>query len=656
VTSLTEQAPSGPDFRRIFEAVPGCYLVLSPDLRIVAVSEAYLTATRSERDRVLGRELFDAFPDNPADPAASGVANLRASLHRVLERREPDRMPVQRYDIRTGDAEDAAFEVRYWCSLNVPVLDDAGNIVSIVHSVEDATGAVRGQAAASAAALGTERLVDAVESLQEAFALFDAARSLVLSNHVYRAYLGESVIGRTYSELRARLVGMATESSVRSGPALADPFEQGHPRQWSFDLTLRAGQRLRVSGRRTREQGVVEVLWDLTEDERGAEELRRARAEAETASTAKSQFLSSMSHELRTPLNAILGFAQLLRRDKREPLSARHRDHVEQIARAGEHLLRLIDEILDLSQIESGKTTISIEPVGLQDTLSSIVRTLEPLASTREITLTTLGVGAELPMIAADLNRLKQILLNLGSNAIKYNRVGGRVVFRVTRDDERIRISVEDSGLGIPLPQQAKLFQPFHRAGQEAGTIPGTGIGLAISRQLTLLMHGSMGFESEPGSGSTFWVELPIHGGGAKLAPLADSRIASETPASFRGKTILYVEDNVANVAFMRELCATLDGVELLVAGTAEQGIELAAAKLPDLIAMDINLPGMSGLEALQVLRADAVTSTIPVVAVTAAALSGDRQAGAGFDAYLAKPIRIEAFLSTVEELLQPKR
>ncbi len=631
--------------------MPGCYLILAPDLRIIGVSDAYLAATLTARDQVVGRPLFEVFPDNPDDPNATGVANLRASLGRVLERRMPDRMPVQKYDIRTSNAEDAPFEERYWSPLNLPVLDDAGDITSIVHSVEDVTAKVRGDSAASAAKLSTERLVDAVESMQEAVALFDAARTLVLSNEVYRGYLGGQVLGRSYAELRQRLVAMAVDSSDWT---TADPFDPEQPRQWSFDLTLKSSQRLRVSGRRTREQGAVEVMCDLTEDERKAEELRRARADAETASSAKSEFLSSMSHELRTPMNAILGFAQLLLRDKREPLRPRHREHVEQISRAGEHLLRLIDEILDLARIEAGRVMISTEPVDLRDALSSIVRTLEPLASARRIALETEGAHEELPMIAADLNRLKQVLLNLGSNAIKYNRDGGQVKFRVTTHDQRMRISVQDFGVGIAVEPQDKLFQPFFRADQEAGVVPGTGIGLALSRRLAELMHGTMGFSSEPGVGSTFWIELPIHADAPAQPSLPQPKASADT-AALGGKTILYVEDNIANVAFMRALCEMLDDVQLLVAGTAELGIELARAQSPDLIAMDINLPGMNGIQALQALRADPATAAIPVVAVTAAALSRDRQAGAVFDAYLTKPIRVEAFLSTVEELLRPK-
>lgn len=209
---------SGPDFKGIFEALPGCYLILSPELRIIGVSDAYLAATLTERDEIVGRLLFEVFPDNPDDPHATGVDNLRASLGRVLERRQADRMAIQKYDIRTSSAPDAPFEVRYWSPLNVPVLDDAGSVISIIHSVQDVTGTVQGQAAASAAKISAERLVDAVESMQEGFALFDATGTLVLSNGVYGSYLGEPSLGRPYAELRRRLAHW--RSTQRTGRPL----------------------------------------------------------------------------------------------------------------------------------------------------------------------------------------------------------------------------------------------------------------------------------------------------------------------------------------------------------------------------------------------------------------------------------------------------
>ncbi|AKV00518.1 PAS family protein [Labilithrix luteola] len=385
-------------------------------------------------------------------------------------------------------------------------------------------------------------------------------------------------------------------------------------------------------------------------------ERKRIEAAAEAGSAAKSEFLSSMSHELRTPLNAILGFAQLLQRDKKEPLSDRHRERVSQILKGGEHLLRLIDDILDLSRIEAGRVSISTEPVKVADVLEEIRATLTPIAALQGILVDVDAIPFDLPMISADRTRFVQILMNFGSNAIKYNRPSGQVSFTVSLPAvDRLRVSVKDTGMGIPSDKQDKLFQPFQRAGQETGPIEGTGIGLVITKRLAGLMNGDVGFESTAGQGSTFWVDIPVHTSSAgSVAPTAlrqgsDGRFAAEG-----NRRVLYVEDNPANVVFMKDLLGSFENIELLTAPTAEVGIELARKHLPDVVIMDINLPGMSGVEALRVLRATASTSRIPVIALTAAASERDKARGtqAGFYRYLTKPVRVDELLTALEALL----
>jgi PAS domain S-box-containing protein len=393
-----------------------------------------------------------------------------------------------------------------------------------------------------------------------------------------------------------------------------------------------------------------------SEDERRGAELREARLAAEAASAAKSDFLSSMSHELRTPLNAILGFAQLLVRDTREPLSARHKQRVEHILKGGEHLLRLINDILDLSRIEAGGISISTEPVSVADVLGEVDRTLQTLATRQAVEIEMAPLPEGLPMVSADRTRLVQIVMNLGSNAVKYNRAAGTVRFEVSVPDEHhVRISVQDTGIGIPADKQAVIFQPFQRAGQETGPIEGTGIGLVITKRLAKLMQGDVEFESTPGVGSRFWVTLPAHASSSDSSrppPLGlsgDERLVRDGH-----RLVLYVEDNPANALFMQDLLSNFESIDLIVAPNAEAGVEIAARRHPAVVIMDINLPGMSGLDALRALKAKDETRSIPVIALTAAASERDRQAGerAGFYRYLTKPIQVDELIAALEALI----
>ncbi len=509
------------------------------------------------------------------------------------------------------------------------------------------------------AKLAAERLASAVESVQDAFALFDASDRLALCNSVYRHLIGPglpgAVVGSSYEELLDSWMGTLAFSDDREGALFRRArLSQRHEIGTTFDVRTRDGRSLRVSYQRTPEGGTVETIWDLTGDMDREEQLKQARATADSANAAKSEFLSSMSHELRTPLNAILGFAQLLQRDKKEALSARHVERVRQILKGGEHLLRLIGDILDLSRIETGGFSMSMEPVAISEVLDEIRETLEPAAADAGVRL-EISSPANLPEIRADRTRFAQILLNFGSNAIKYNRPNGSVEFRVSAPNSAaLRVTVTDTGFGIPFDRQEKLFQPFQRAGQETGPIEGTGIGLTISKRLAELMHGSVGFRSVPSEGSEFWVDVPIH---VERSASSSPPAPRDTPprlAHDRRGIVMYVEDNPANVRFMSDLLEVFEGIELIVAPTAEMGVELARANPPTVIMMDINLPGMSGLDALQVLRGWPETEHIPVIALTAAASLHERQRGErlGFHRYLTKPVEVAELEATLEELL----
>ena len=382
-------------------------------------------------------------------------------------------------------------------------------------------------------------------------------------------------------------------------------------------------------------------------------ELERARRQADHANQAKSDFLSSMSHELRSPLNAILGFAQLLESGTPPP-SETQAASVRQILTAGWYLLKLINEILDLALIESGRLSLSLEPTSLHDVMQDCQAMIALKAQQKGIRI-KFPTGDDDCFVIADRTRLKQVLVNLLSNAIKYNRPDGiaEVSYRL-QSAGRLRISVRDSGEGLPPLKIAQMFEPFNRLGQEAGVEEGTGIGLVVSRQLVELMGGEIGVTSTVGVGSVFWFELNAASAPQLVLdelPLEVAPASATSPAASL-RTLLYVEDNKANMALVEQLIARRPDMRLLGAQDAMRGIAMARAHQPDLILMDINLPGISGMQALAILQEDTTTQHIPVMALSANAMSRDIEKGlaAGFFRYLTKPIRVPEFMAALDE------
>jgi signal transduction histidine kinase/CheY-like chemotaxis protein len=385
-------------------------------------------------------------------------------------------------------------------------------------------------------------------------------------------------------------------------------------------------------------------------------ELEKAKVAAEEANLAKSDFLSCMSHELRSPLNAILGFAQLMETGAPPPTPGQ-KDSIDQILQAGWYLLALINEVLDLALIESGKLSLSPEPMSLAEVLADCRAMIEPQAHQS-------GIGVHFPALAgpwlvrADRTRVKQVLVNLLSNAIKYNRVGGRVDVNCSvAAAGRTRISFQDTGEGLAGDKLAQLFQPFNRLGQEAGAQEGTGIGLVVCKRLVELMGGTIGAESAVGVGSVFWIELEsalasqLAAGPAEPLPAAPAAM----PEGAATRTLLCVEDNPANLMLVERLLARRPDIRLLSARDGRRGVEMARACRPDVILMDINLPGISGITALRILAGDPATAHIPVIALSANAMPRDIEKGlaAGFFRYLTKPIKVVEFMDTLDVALK---
>jgi len=466
-------------------------------------------------------------------------------------------------------------------------------------------------------------------------------------------------------EVRARAMALSVELDTPIAPgfdALAFKASRGIEDIYELTYICKDGSSfpaiISITALRSDQGDLIGYLLIGTDNsvrKRGELQLTEAVAAAVEANRAKTDFISSMSHELRTPLNAILGFAQLVESGTPVPTPTQKRS-IDQILKAGWYLLELINEILDLAHIESGKLTLSGESVSLTEVLAECRAMVEPQAQQRRIGM--LFARLEQPRFAqADRTRLKQVLINLLFNAIKYNKPGGHVTVECTLcPPDTIRLSVRDTGPGLTPTQLAQLFQPFNRLGQESGAEEGTGIGLVVTQRLVHLMGGVIGVDSTPGVGSVFWVELALVSA-PQLAPHDAVPTDAPRPEARPGTplhTLLYVEDNPANLELVEQIVARRTDLRLLGAADASLGIEFARVYQPEVILMDINLPGISGIEAMKILRADPSTAHIPIIALSANAVPRDIQLSleAGFFNYLTKPIKVKQLMDALDAAL----
>lgn len=467
-----------------------------------------------------------------------------------------------------------------------------------------------------------------------------------------KGYTEQEIIGQHFS-----VFYLPNESPQHPAMALDEATRNGH--------YMEEGWRCRQDGTRFWASVVITAQFDATGALRGFSKITRditdrraaeialgtAREEAERASRAKSEFLSRMSHELRTPLNSILGFAQLLEMDS----AAGQKAHVGHILRAGQHLLTLINEVLDIAKIEAGRLPLNIQPIPLAGTLQEALALVSPMAADAGIQLQPLPPLAAHLGIVADRQRLTQVLLNLLSNAIKYNRPQGQVSIEVTLAEQRIQVAVCDTGKGIAADKLGQLFKPFERLGADPN-VEGSGLGLALSKSLLEKMHGQLSVHSQHGIGSRFSLELPFvhvqapHGLAAAVVEMPSTAPAVTAP-TIHGK-VLYIEDNLSSLALIETLLQRRPGIKLLSSMQGQLGLDLAAQHAPQLILLDVSLPDIDGLTVLQRLRRLTITHATPVLMITADASDVTREAlhNAGATAVLNKPINVPAFLAHLDQ------
>ena len=502
-----------------------------------------------------------------------------------------------------------------------------------------------------------ERLISAIDNIADGFVLFDSDDRLLLCNKHYRLMYPNS-----YDLI---IPGAKFEDIIRGGAERGEFLDAiGRVDEWVAERID-----LRKKPTVTFEQHLVGDRWHRIYDKQlpngmrvgiriDITELKQAKEAADNANQAKSEFLSSMSHELRTPMNAILGFGQMLDFNPKEPLTETQRSCVDQIMKGGQHLLELINEILDLSKVEAGKVDLTMEDMVAKIVLNECLTLIGTMAENRGIEV-VIGDGFKTDVeVRTDRTRFKQVLLNLMSNAIKYNRENGTIGVDCRKTSgAMLRIDVTDTGEGIPENMLGELFDPFNRLRAEHSEVEGTGIGLTITKRLVETMGGHIGVHSEVGEGSTFWIELPLserklldEGDIETRAADDEAKLLPEVAA-----TVLYVEDNPANLELMELIVERVPGLEMISAHNAELGIELAKKETPDLIILDINLPGMSGIEALKKLQRLKETKDIPIFALSANAMPGDIEKGmeAGFRQYLTKPMKVEEVVNAIKDTLE---
>ncbi len=613
-----------------------------PGPRILYVNEAFTRMSGHSLEEVLGKtpRILQG-PDTDREP--------RDKIRAALKKWQPVQVELLNYR-KDGTP--------FWVELSiVPVANESGWFTHWVSLQRDTTERRHAEEAVRKAEERYRLLADNSLDLIELLDL--EGKVLYASPSHYQ------VLGYASAEIEGHNIfgAIHPDDAARASATVENLLEGGQSQTIELRLGRKDGQWLEVEvilslipdegDTSEGDQRILLSARDITARKRYEEQLQAAKAEAERANTAKSEFLSRMSHELRTPMNAILGFAQLLEMDELNPEQTQG---VEQILKGGRHLLELINEVLDIARIEAGQLSISPEPVQLSEVVQEALELVRTLAAERGIRFEN-SVGSNSCHVIADQQRLKQVLLNLLSNAVKYNRERGLVRLSCAPKGNRVRFEVSDTGPGISPAGIEKLFVPFERLDAENSGIEGSGIGLSICQRLVELMNGTIGVESSLGQGTTFWVELPSAEDPTKTLehekPATPVILSTVTPEASR--TMLYIEDNLSNLNLIERILARRPEIRLLSAMQGSLGLELAHHHRPDVILLDLHLPDMNGDEVLQHLQAEIETRDIPVVMLSADATPHqiERLRAAGAVEYLTKPLDVRRFLQVLEETLK---
>jgi len=608
------------------------------------VNDAWCRQTGLVRERVIGRSVSEVLPGSITDERRRALAEC---------------LRTQRVGVLRDVYHRPGAPPQYLQTTYSPFAERVQGVRCVVLVTRDVTAEEVAQQAMRAGQSQMLALINAFPGYMAA--LGEDNRYTYANDRLARVFgrTPQEIIGRHGSEVlggerfEANLADIERALSGRT--AIGERHYPATSKHSRLDLEVRhvAGPTL-PDGRRS----YYVFGIDITERKLAQEALIAAKDEAERANLAKSRFMSMMSHELRTPMNAILGFSQLLMSDTAHPLTAEQRQYAEEILRGGRHLLRLINDVLDLGRIESGRLAMALAPVPLLPLIDECLALMAPLANEQPVQLHLADREALDCQVRADPLRLKQVLLNLLSNAVKYNRRDGQVTVQGSHNEQHAEVRVVDTGIGLTIDQRQRLFVAFERLGARQSGVEGTGIGLALSRQLMLAMGGEIGADSVLDVGSTFWIRLPRAVQAANASrPGPTSVLATPAPHA-QQQRVLYVEDNPVNALLMRAMLARLPDIHLECTEEPLQAIELARTLRPQLLLLDVELPGIDGLELLQRLRTDESMRTIPAIAVSAGAMPADirKALDAGFAAYLTKPLELVELLQAVRRHLPSGR